>query len=47
MIVCGSSVAYLLGTLITWRNLALTGNSWIIPYKYCLQEIIEQSESES
>ncbi|GFQ02504.1 sugar transporter erd6-like 16 [Phtheirospermum japonicum] len=25
MIVCGSSVAYILGTVVTWRTLALTG----------------------
>ncbi|KAF3670447.1 Sugar transporter ERD6-like 16 [Capsicum annuum] len=33
MIVCGSSVAYLLGTVITWRNLALTG---ILPCTFLL-----------
>ncbi|XP_009603614.1 sugar transporter ERD6-like 16 [Nicotiana tabacum] len=33
MIVCGASVAYLLGTVISWRNLALTG---ILPCTFLL-----------
>lgn len=28
MIVCGSSVAFLLGTVMTWRQLALTGEDF-------------------
>ena len=33
MIVCGSSVAFLLGTVTTWRTLALTGN--LQSYRIC------------
>uniref|UniRef100_M1A723 Sugar transporter ERD6-like 16 n=1 Tax=Solanum tuberosum TaxID=4113 RepID=M1A723_SOLTU len=42
MIVCGSSVAYLLGTVITWRNLALTG---ILPCTFLLVGLLFIPES--
>ncbi|TMW94357.1 hypothetical protein EJD97_010395 [Solanum chilense] len=42
MIVCGSSAAYLLGTIITWRNLALTG---ILPCTFLLVGLLFIPES--
>lgn len=30
MIVAGVSVSFIIGTVITWRTLALTGENWIL-----------------